>query len=140
MITSVLLRRLYKTVFPSGVEGNSTPATSPGPSRTPSQPDSNEVASAIKSSQTENVVVLILVCTRAKGTMVLERDFHSEHIGCTYGNLFSTQMGLSRRRLCVQLHSDMVYSPSYPLFFLRKFKAWSASSDPSMIELWPSKL
>ncbi|KAK1233739.1 Mitochondrial outer membrane protein iml2 [Marasmius sp. AFHP31] len=42
--------KLYKTVFPSGLEGYSTPATSPGPSRAPSQLDLKEVASAIKPS------------------------------------------------------------------------------------------
>ncbi|KAL0581646.1 Mitochondrial outer membrane protein iml2 [Marasmius crinis-equi] len=42
--------KLYKTVFPSGLEGYSTPAASPGPSRVPSQADLHQAVSAIKPS------------------------------------------------------------------------------------------
>ncbi|KAF9269546.1 hypothetical protein L218DRAFT_953162 [Marasmius fiardii PR-910] len=40
--------KLYKTVFPTGLDDYSTPATTPGPSRKPSQPNLREVTSALK--------------------------------------------------------------------------------------------
>ncbi|KAJ8077400.1 hypothetical protein PM082_001830 [Marasmius tenuissimus] len=73
--------------------------------------------------------------------MDFERNFHSEHIGRAYGDLFPTRWAYRRCDCvcnCIRIWSvqNCVLSSSE-----RKVKAWSesASSDLSMIELWPSK-
>ncbi|KAK1235212.1 Mitochondrial outer membrane protein iml2 [Marasmius sp. AFHP31] len=117
-------------MFSPSVEGDSTPDASPGPSHTPSQPDSKEVASAIKPSLRSK---MSLFSSSSAPVPKKSSSFFGRRISSGTSTpktlvvptetSFHPNGSIEDMIMCVQLRSDTVYSTSYPLFFRRKLKA-----------------